>query len=620
MFADVPETTIQNVIFPGDDIPSDKILYIRDITDNASNFSNGLRIAPNALVSFDTFYNAFPIRPWRETGRIVKLGVRLWGESIDEVEIVHRSEDGMSRTISSCRYSAEHGIIDGHYVEIQLWEDCLADGILFLRVKAGALGACLSGARFIAQGLTLDSTMHLGVVVTHYNRQDRIRVSMERLRKARKEPQWCANISVIIVDNSKNLDAHCFPDEDVIRNENYGGSGGFARGLLHLVDDGSFTHCMFMDDDAAAEPESLRRAYYRLALSSRTKEAVAGTLLSLADGTTVLDRGADLRDGIFHPRGKGENAGDVDTVTKMNSEPRTPGLTAAGWWLFGFAIKDVDFWPFPFFVRGDDVLFTIVNRFDVITMSGIGCFSEPFAWKEGAATVYLGMRSALAIMLMTDHVGPFTRDVLCLAGSWFLYRSWSYRYKSARASLLAFEHVMIGPCFWERNLDCGPILRSIPDEEDVVMGNSAPLWCPPERAASLPRDGILRRLFRLGTMNGHFLPSCVMRHGHLVVDEYSERLLSRVFRWEKVLFLRSSSGKAFKARRDTREFIAIACEFAMLSLRFIRKERPLRKSYRTALHSMCREEFWRSVYAISPGEALPAAQSASLHEDMTSVA
>ena len=85
-------------------------------------------------------------------------------------------------------------------------------------------------------------------------------------------------VSLNVVDNSQNL-----PEIDgvnIIPNENLGGSGGFTRGLMHLKENGSYTHCLFMDDDASCEVEGIKRTISFLEHALDHKTALAGAMLS----------------------------------------------------------------------------------------------------------------------------------------------------------------------------------------------------------------------------------------------------------------------------------------------------------------------------------------------------
>ena len=92
-------------------------------------------------------------------------------------------------------------------------------------------------------------------------------------------PRYQDNIGLTVIDNSQNISRDEAQGITLIPNNNLGGSGGFTRGLLHLKDEGSFTHCLFMDDDASCEVESIRRCYHLLQFAVTERFAVSGVLM-----------------------------------------------------------------------------------------------------------------------------------------------------------------------------------------------------------------------------------------------------------------------------------------------------------------------------------------------------
>ena len=88
--------------------------------------------------------------------------------------------------------------------------------------------------------------MKLGIVITHFNRQQFVLPAVERLvSDFLQTEEYKDKIALFIVDNSQNL-----PKIDgvtIISNENLGGAGGFTRGLINLQETEGYTHCLFMD-------------------------------------------------------------------------------------------------------------------------------------------------------------------------------------------------------------------------------------------------------------------------------------------------------------------------------------------------------------------------------------
>jgi galactofuranosylgalactofuranosylrhamnosyl-N-acetylglucosaminyl-diphospho-decaprenol beta-1,5/1,6-galactofuranosyltransferase len=117
-----------------------------------------------------------------------------------------------------------------------------------------------------------------------------------------------ARAHLFVVDNGQSVSLPAHPHLTLIPNANLGGAGGFARGLA-AAEDGGFSHCLFMDDDASFQMESLVRTLAFLRLARSPRAAVAGAMISAGrpwamwENGAVFDRscrpqfiGTDLRD------------------------------------------------------------------------------------------------------------------------------------------------------------------------------------------------------------------------------------------------------------------------------------------------------------------------------------
>lgn len=163
-------------------------------------------------------------------------------------------------------------------------------------------------------------------------------------------------------------------------NQNLGGTGGFARGMLSLIDGGTHIHALFMDDDASCETESIARALALLFHGRMPRLAVTGSLISESRPWQLLENGARF-DGYVQPIGIGRNLHQVLALLDCGRGDPRPNYGA--WWFFAFGRADVQRGPFPFFVRGDDIFFGLHNDFEVITTLGIACQGEDFHVKAG---------------------------------------------------------------------------------------------------------------------------------------------------------------------------------------------------------------------------------------------
>ncbi len=81
-----------------------------------------------------------------------------------------------------------------------------------------------------------------------------------------------------------------------------------------------------------------------------------------------------------------------------------------GWWFFAFPIKQVTRYPFPFFVRGDDINFSLANDFHITTLNGVVSFAEDFSDKESPMTLYLDLRNHMVQHLTLEKMDNGTAE------------------------------------------------------------------------------------------------------------------------------------------------------------------------------------------------------------------
>ncbi|MBQ9021607.1 MAG: glycosyltransferase, partial [Eggerthellaceae bacterium] len=194
--------------------------------------------------------------------------------------------------------------------------------------------------------------------------QEGIWSTATQARKAKEIPCDIAeHLDVIVVDNGKTLEAAQVENEHVslFPNDNVGGAGGFARGMIEALRSGkNYTHALIMDDDISMHPEAFRRTYTLLRLLRPEFENIyiAGAMLQLdCPNTQHEDIGYIHRNGYFTPRKGRLDLYDV-RVCVQNEVLWDPIYNQyAAWWYCCVPMRDVreDNLPLPFFVRGDDV-------------------------------------------------------------------------------------------------------------------------------------------------------------------------------------------------------------------------------------------------------------------------
>ena len=201
-----------------------------------------------------------------------------------------------------------------------------------------------------------------------------------------------------------------------------------------------------MDDDAACEPESVWRTMAFMAFTDNAKAAMSGAMLLNEHPCLQYEKGAAL---VRHseaglPWATNRHMCDVSQLREVCSNERDGFVNYGGWWFFAFALAAVETMPFPFFVRGDDVDFSLSNNLETVTMNGIAAWCDGFGTKLGAATEYLAYRAWLALMLMHGDEAA-ARRTLRFSLKTAERLAYRFDYNAMEAVLDALSDVMEGP-------------------------------------------------------------------------------------------------------------------------------------------------------------------------------
>jgi galactofuranosylgalactofuranosylrhamnosyl-N-acetylglucosaminyl-diphospho-decaprenol beta-1,5/1,6-galactofuranosyltransferase len=580
---------LQTFSFPNLDLQATEDMYLRTIGRAWFDLqAGGMHFDAGGTASTDTFFNGLTVATWKRTCAIRSLVLRV-------------ATLGLHRAGRHSVWVAEHvvALVPGQplCLPVPAWDE-LDDGLLFVRLRA--LGpARLAGGGFMTPEAP-PNDVRLGIVITHFNRPAQVLGAERRIRAQLIDaPAGQGRISLTVVDNSRNLPLPSRPGVDVLPNPNLGGTGGFVRGLLSLIDRRDATHALFMDDDAACEPASIARTLALLQYARTPRFAVAGALLREGTPWTLLEKGARFA-GLVTPLHAGLDMRRVGDLLVAEQPLGRPDYGA--WWFFAFAIADVRRFPFPFFVRGDDIFFGLVNGFDIHTLNGIACIGADFGGKHGPVTAYLDARYHLVHALLAPR-GARGR-IAWVGRRLFMKPLAGYLYASARAVTLAMEHVARGPAFFRDNLDMQAVRAEIRGWGDAETLRSVDRAALDPKPARRHHETVGRRWLRALTLQGFLLPSWLLRDRTTLQPKSFHGRASGVYRYRRVLYEDAATSEGFMAEFDRPRFFAELGRFLVAWGRLFVRLPALRAAYADGSQAMSTEEFWRTVYAERNGAAV----------------
>ncbi|MDE4175239.1 glycosyltransferase [Phaeobacter sp. PT47_59] len=590
-------TTLQSLMWPEFGICTERELYLRTQGPVAvSDSHRELRFATGGEACFSTWFNLFNLEKWQRECGLSSLSLCLEGSGEFELSVFQapasRSWDRVSSDIVNF---PKTGADKGHLrVDLShLLAEEHAEGVLYFELKAMGAGV-LTGASW----QTADAPKRqpkLALAVTTFRREAEVARTVTRFSAFRARSWMKDHVQMIVTDNGQTVDLEPPEGVSIIPNENLGGAGGFTRGLLEARAQGA-SHCLFMDDDASIHMESLERTWMLLAYATDPKTAIAGAMISEQHRWAIWENGA-----LFHTRCQplhmGTDLRDMGAMIGMENKATrpVPDTFYGGWWYFAFPVEEAKHLAFPFFVRGDDVSFSLANDFNILTLNGVVSFQESFTEKESPQTWYLDLRSHMAHHMSLPALDVGAKGVLKIAIWFFLRNLPRMHYDTLAAINLAMEDVMRGPQFFDqhanmatRRADLKALTR---DEAWQELTRAAEEALPPVRYHP---PGRWTRLAMKLTLNGLLIPGFARLGRKITLEAPSRGHIGYVWGASEITVLNADRDKFYTVRhskgaawRQTRRLIRNARAF-------LKAYDALAADYRNSYDGITSEDYWQA--------------------------
>lgn len=413
----------------------------------------GLYLPGGCILDFDTLVNAFFEWHWvrltSTTATVLVLDVV--GEA--EVHVYRTPQTGRRKRI------ATHSLQTGVH-SLTLPPSSGASGRLSFVIAARAAGLTLRSGSWSTATPPRHSAL-LNVAICTFNKKDCLAPLLEGLAATIATMEAFGR--VFVVDQGTERFA-AEPDHgpatsraiasgqiEVVEQENFGGSGGFTRGIIESLrrrpDSAACTHVLLMDDDVQFEPRLLEKLVHFLERCPADM-VVGGSMMDMYRPEHLFAYSETFNAARAHV--ERQQPYDMDML-----DPRSLGRfqEAAtgnynGWFVCCFprVAFEQHGLPMPFFIRSDDCEFGMrLTRagLPLAHMPGLFVWHEPFWNKPRAWIEYYSYRNHLiAADLASKKTGPF-RAFRQLAEFWHYIGT--YQYDTALAVCLVTEHYCKGP-------------------------------------------------------------------------------------------------------------------------------------------------------------------------------
>ncbi|WP_298864727.1 glycosyltransferase [uncultured Sulfitobacter sp.] len=602
---------LQGLILPEPELCDEMALYLR--LQGGVHVAQGiLHCEPAAILRGDTYYSLFNIGKWRRQCALSDLALRVQGRGRFEVTIWCATACDVRRLVVTQMLTLEAQASITLPIDL---EDTA--GVLYYEIRS--LGA---GQITALDWVTIQSPVRapqLMLSVTTYKREAAVARTAERFAAFIADSPLADRITLLIVDNGASAEIAPARGIEVIQNENLGGSGGFARGLLAARARGA-SHCLFMDDDAAIHMQSLERTWTFLAYATDPATAVIGGISSGRDPAVLWENGA-----VFNSRCRpcynGVDLRAFSSVLEMELETTLPPPQGhyGGWWYFAFPVDHAPHMPFPFFVRGDDISFSLVNRFNAVTLPGVLCFQDlDFSERESPLTLYLDLRSHLAHHMALPEMA-LGRWRTARIAAWFFARSLcGCHYETLAALNLAIEDALKGPDFFAQNADMAQRRSDIAALRHDELWRDLPLGAPlPDTSgpANPMKQNSVEHLVMKFTLNGHLLPF-FSRWGRSVTLRARHRgSLGKLWGASQITYVDTQKRQTYTVHHNKRAMLREGGRMISSMVRLVWRYDSLCTQWRTGYDGLTRGDFWERRLGMSESTAKPAHLSKPLRKN-----
>lgn len=380
---------LQRVLFPSENRP--KELYMRD---------------KGEWVSFDTFFNSFSIEKWKKYTNLKNLLIKVNLKSYDDnfkIKVYNKKLVKNKVEIQKIKIIEK----ENNIYKICNFEK-INKGIIYFKIEKKYLNK-IKKIEYISENIrnVNKNKVDLALVMCTYKREKYVQKFLDSFSRIINENFIKKRMKVYIVDNAKTLNISEIPENvKIFKNKNYGGAGGFTRGIIEAVRDNA-TNILLMDDDIEIEESILERLLtFLIIMKKEYKEYFIGGSMLIKEKPEIQSE----KVGVWKKYrnisiGKNKNLTN-DKEILINEIEEKVDLKYAAWWFCCFSVDNVKKrgLPSPFFIKGDDVEYSLRNNSNIINLNGLSVWHEDFSGKYSPYLYYYTVRNNIMTNFLTNKI------------------------------------------------------------------------------------------------------------------------------------------------------------------------------------------------------------------------
>jgi GT2 family glycosyltransferase len=591
------KTPLQSLLWPDPAFSTERELYMRLGVGAALSMSkNEISFVSGGFANFATYANLFNVGKWHKYCGLEQLSLHLTGTGRFELVVFHAVPEHSYTRLVNEMITLKEGVPQRFELTHPRGFD--SRGVVFFELRALADGTLVEAEWH--SDMPAKRTPDLMLSITTFKREKAVQATVARFKEFVRDTLIKDHIHLTVVDNGQSADISASDHVTLIPNENLGGAGGFARGLVEARARGA-SHCLFMDDDAACHFGALERTWMFLAHAIDPKVAVSGALINAQHRWMLWENGA-IFDKLCYPEFNGLDLRNLDHLIGMEvaGTADKPANFYGGWWYFAFPVDQAKHMPFPFFVRGDDVSFSLMNDLRIVTLSGVTCFQdEDFSTKETPLTLYLDLRGHLSHHVVAPQLDQGRKGLSKILG-WFFFRSLlSCHYETLAALGLALRDFIEGPEYFARNADMQQRRAEIKALTQIELWRPLEGDLPQEKRRFRPENRWHRILMK-ATLNGHLLPFFSRFGNHITLPSHLRGHRRPIWGASQITYVTPDRRLAYTARHDKAHAFRVTSRFCVSVWVLMTQYKTVRDRWRKGYDALTLGSFWHDVLNIKP--------------------
>ena len=545
---------------------------------------NAIHLKKGESVSFDTYFNSLDYPKYLEYTKVKTVTVSLDIEG--EGELCLCTFDGKEERV------VRRATSSGAVAELSATLDGLAENGILYPVFFAHTDTVIKGGGYFCENEA--DTVSCAIVICTFHREECVYKNLKLLSEERIK----GIDRIYVIDNGQTLDKSGI-DTDYIKilpNKNYGGSGGFTRGIIEAyeAEDISLTHVILMDDDVVIYKNALEKIIAFLSL--RKEEAknahISASMLPLSCIAKQFEAGAKWNGSCIESFKQGLDLRQRESLIKNLEKD---DVQYGAWWCFCIPLNTVRRWglPLPMFIKFDDVEYgtRCCQDSPIITLNGVCVAHEDFDRKYSMHLEYYNIRNQLIMLAChnrQNRFGCISRLAKVSARHLFLYR-----YEEMDVVLRAFEDFLKGADFlmsqdWEElNRE---IMSQAPKSKNLSEING---WRNEMREGySHKKRSLVSKAVQVLTLGGHIIPSCFLKREIGAFPLPDAKVGSSYLR-KKTIQYQLGSDTGYEFNRHTGKFLKYFFKSISMAVKILFLYPRAKRSYNDSFMKLTSFDFWK---------------------------